>query len=299
MYFNKKFCIAICCAFELSTSYAGLFPSDDDQFSDCSSDEQKSCWTNETFDNLSFDLIEPVAQTPIERAPLPVPLFLNPLTLPAQTAAVQSQYQRDIAAFNETHPDFNYKESPVYQELCRIYGEHALSIRGSKAILSLVMQNTEMHAPYITHNYMPAIFAWFQDNWDAIRDHLPPPEDVMRLAQQHREQESNRNRTRAAARIADFAPKQSEAWIALSKQFCEGITLRELDSIAAVASKMARISKPDKTAKGSLPAMIKWFDENWTAIGPHLSTINLKDHVNLSGRADRRNRFARILVPEE
>ncbi|MDR1031517.1 MAG: hypothetical protein LBL30_00080 [Holosporales bacterium] len=73
----------------------------------------------------------------------------------------------------------------------------------------------------------------------------------------------------------------------------------ELKSIAAVASQLARISEPDREAKRRLPAMIKWFHDNWVVVEPHLSTINLKDHTDSSGHAGRRQRFAQEFMSEE
>ncbi|MDR1031541.1 MAG: hypothetical protein LBL30_00220 [Holosporales bacterium] len=190
----------------------------------------------------------------------------------------------------------SYRKIPVYQELCQIY-DRPLGFIELKAIANLLsgMRTLPFRDP---RNISDAV-SLIQNILGKTGGGLPSLEDVIGEAERIRDYYKKHDQDNVAQRLGDFNFKQSEAWRALSEKLSDGVTLSELKSIAAVASQLARISEPDREAKRRLPLMVKWFEDNWTAIGPHLPAINLKDHTDLSGRANRRQRFAQAFVPEE
>jgi hypothetical protein len=81
---------------------------------------------------------------------------------------------------------------------------------------------------------------------------------------------------RVTARIAGFDLEQSEAWKAIVDQFTVGVTHAELKSIADVLCNLTGL-KLDRDAQRDNRVLIKWYQENWDALQPHVRSIHLRD----------------------
>jgi hypothetical protein len=83
-------------------------------------------------------------------------------------------------------------------------------------------------------------------------------------------------KNKAAERLNDFNLGESPAYAALKDRFGERVTRKKMLSIAQILSGGLRIAI-DREAKRRRDVMIKWFDENWAAIEPHLDKITLPE----------------------
>jgi hypothetical protein len=64
--------------------------------------------------------------------------------------------------------------------------------------------------------------------------------------------------------------------------YSSGARLPELRTIAALVALLSNVCQPSREAKRTFSGMIRWFDDNWDAVQPHLQAINLLDE---SGQA--------------
>ncbi|MDR1031543.1 MAG: hypothetical protein LBL30_00230 [Holosporales bacterium] len=151
-----------------------------------------------------------VDQPVSEQAP-----FLIPPPTQTVIPRVHTRRKRETVMFNETPWDLNYMNNLAYQELLQTYGGCILQFAELRAIIHLVLQNTGMYASSFACGRVSSIVFWLNENWDAIKDHLPPPEAVRELAEQTRE--NNRiayaarraRRNSSKERLASVSPLQS------------------------------------------------------------------------------------------
>jgi hypothetical protein len=50
-----------------------------------------------------------------------------------------------------------------------------------------------------------------------------------------------------------------------------------LISISEAVCQLAGVARPSRDARRSFLAMVKWFETNWSCVGPWLSIIHLRD----------------------
>jgi hypothetical protein len=81
---------------------------------------------------------------------------------------------------------------------------------------------------------------------------------------------------RVVNRLAGFDLGQSAAWKAIVDQFTIGVTHAELKSIAQVVCGLTRL-QIDQDPTRDNRVLIKWFSENWDAIGPVMQAFHLRD----------------------
>jgi hypothetical protein len=92
----------------------------------------------------------------------------------------------------------------------------------------------------------------------------PPPVD------------GSKEKDRIASRLNGFNSKDNTVWKAITQRFGANIKQPELLSMAQVLASHANI-KLDRDAKRRKSVLIKWFEENWTAIEPFLQFVVLED----------------------
>jgi hypothetical protein len=98
--------------------------------------------------------------------------------------------------------------------------------------------------------------------------------DVMQLLAAA-QAETNPEKWRIANRLKGFNPKDAGVWREISRRFGTNVKQPELVSIATVLAQNANI-KLDRDAKRRKAVLIKWFEENWTAIAPFLDYVVLE-----------------------
>jgi hypothetical protein len=81
---------------------------------------------------------------------------------------------------------------------------------------------------------------------------------------------------RVVERLTGFDPEGSPAWRQIVEQFTIGVTHAELKSVAQVICSITRL-KLDRDATRDNRVLVKWFDENWDAIRPHITSLHLRD----------------------
>jgi hypothetical protein len=101
--------------------------------------------------------------------------------------------------------------------------------------------------------------------------------------------EVRKDRQHIAQILKTFNYQTSDAWTILTHHFSSGIRHRELRSIAFILSKIFNIPPITRDAHRSYPVLIKWFQENWTAIEPVLPLISLRDEYDQQINSDREN----------
>jgi hypothetical protein len=87
------------------------------------------------------------------------------------------------------------------------------------------------------------------------------------------ESESARERSRVDEFMRGFDPATSAAGLALAEHFGSDMTLNRLREFAArMTARLGRAVTPlERIHKRRKSVLIKWFDENWTAIEPMLA----------------------------
>ncbi|OHT05398.1 hypothetical protein TRFO_06001 [Tritrichomonas foetus] len=88
--------------------------------------------------------------------------------------------------------------------------------------------------------------------------------------------EGNKEKERINSRLNGFNPKDNPAWREITQRFGNNIKQPELLSIATVLANNASL-KLDRDAKRRKSVLIKWFEENWSAIQPFLDYVVLED----------------------
>jgi hypothetical protein len=81
---------------------------------------------------------------------------------------------------------------------------------------------------------------------------------------------------RVAERLEGFDLENSEAWLGIVDQFTIGVRHFELKSVADLVCKLTGL-RLDRDAQRDNRVLVKWFQENWAVIQPHLVTIHLRD----------------------
>jgi hypothetical protein len=81
---------------------------------------------------------------------------------------------------------------------------------------------------------------------------------------------------RVIERLRGFDLDNSRAWQGITKQFTIGVTHSELKAVAQVVCSLTQL-KLDRDATRDNRVLIKWFDENWEVIEPHLLSFHLRD----------------------
>ncbi|KAH0794177.1 hypothetical protein GPJ56_001924 [Histomonas meleagridis] len=74
---------------------------------------------------------------------------------------------------------------------------------------------------------------------------------------------------RIATRLRNFDWKKSRPWKEIQRIFGSSISLAELKILSSNLAKDAQITQ-DRDAKRRKSVMIKWMDENWELLSPHL-----------------------------
>lgn len=90
--------------------------------------------------------------------------------------------------------------------------------------------------------------------------------------------EPNQEKKRIANRLNGFNAKDNHVWREITQRFGVNIKQPELLSIAQVVATNANI-KLDRDAKRRKTVLIKWFEENWSAISPFLAYVVLEDQT--------------------
>ncbi|MDR1366091.1 MAG: hypothetical protein LBJ03_03315 [Holosporales bacterium] len=218
MYFNKKLCIAICCACGLSIGRA-------------------------TFPPISAlpdgDIID---QT---------------LAAASSSALVPKKQPRHRT---------DYHDHPIYQMLYQFYGCDLKSAE-LKAIANLT-PISGAKSVYSTSD----ILDLFQDNWNVVKDCLPPRDDVAVRARYY----TGYDLKRADEALGNFDPEQSPACEELLQYFGQPPRHKTLLTIAKTVSKKTGIYI-HREAKRRQKTLYKWFNDNWHAIRPVLHQIILTD----------------------
>jgi hypothetical protein len=88
--------------------------------------------------------------------------------------------------------------------------------------------------------------------------------------------EDNQEKQRIAQRLQGFNSKDNPAWKAIAQRFGPAIKQGELLSIATVLAENANI-RLDRDAKRRKSVLLKWFEENWTAVSPFIDYVVLED----------------------
>jgi hypothetical protein len=83
--------------------------------------------------------------------------------------------------------------------------------------------------------------------------------------------------TRVANILQGYNVETSTSWIEIRKRFGNGITHRELFSIASIISSQFNISGLSRDARRSFVVLLKWFDDKWSWIDPILPLITQLD----------------------
>lgn len=81
---------------------------------------------------------------------------------------------------------------------------------------------------------------------------------------------------KVSKRLRGFHIEHSEALKVINQQFTIGVTHNELKSIAQLICTLTGL-KLDREASRDNRVLIKWFDENWTDIRPHVLGMHLRD----------------------
>ncbi|KAK8889745.1 hypothetical protein M9Y10_034499 [Tritrichomonas musculus] len=87
--------------------------------------------------------------------------------------------------------------------------------------------------------------------------------------------ESERNKL--TDRMSNFDFANSPAWMMIKKKGWDNLNHKELLSIASVIANKCNITL-DREAKRRKPILVKWFDENLSAILPAVDFIQLEFH---------------------
>lgn len=64
-------------------------------------------------------------------------------------------------------------------------------------------------------------------------------------------------------------------WLAV--KFSSGVTLKELSSVAEIASVLAQVDGPSREAKRNFRLLVCWFKKNWNRLVPWMACIHLRD----------------------
>jgi hypothetical protein len=81
--------------------------------------------------------------------------------------------------------------------------------------------------------------------------------------------------TRKKAELIDTTGYAEYHWLAV--KFSSGVTLKELVSIAEIASTLADVNGPSRGDKRNFRLIVCWFKRNWTQLIPCLNLIQLRD----------------------
>jgi hypothetical protein len=85
---------------------------------------------------------------------------------------------------------------------------------------------------------------------------------------------------RVIERLSGFDLENSRAWQGITKQFTIGVTRTELKAVAQVVCSLTQF-KLDRDATRDNRVLVKWFDENWEVIEPHLKSFHLRDESSI------------------
>jgi hypothetical protein len=86
----------------------------------------------------------------------------------------------------------------------------------------------------------------------------------------------NKEKVRILGRLKDFNAKDCGVWREITRRFGRNIKQPGLLSIAAVLAGHANI-KLDRDARRRKTVLVKWFEENWSALQPYLDYVVLED----------------------
>jgi hypothetical protein len=86
----------------------------------------------------------------------------------------------------------------------------------------------------------------------------------------------SKEKDRIARRLGGSNAKDSPVWKAITQRFGSNIKQPELLSMAQVLAAQANV-RLDRDAKRRKSVLIKWFEENWTAVEPFLQYVVLED----------------------
>jgi hypothetical protein len=119
-----------------------------------------------------------------------------------------------------------------------------------------------------------------------LQDISPPSDDeVCRRALQ-----KGRQGRHIAKILQTFDFRASHAWNAITNTFGSGIRHRELVSVAIVIAAHFGVARVSRDAQRSYPVLVKWFDDNWEAVGPVLHRVSLRDNEDRVIDRDREDR---------
>lgn len=86
--------------------------------------------------------------------------------------------------------------------------------------------------------------------------------------------------------LKNFDYESSNTWKKIQELFSTGIRHSELISIAEILIYLFGVPNISRSCHRSFPVLIKWFDDNWEIIEPHIYNISLLDEdkkqINLS-----------------
>jgi hypothetical protein len=88
--------------------------------------------------------------------------------------------------------------------------------------------------------------------------------------------EPTREKERIAVRLSGFNARENDAWKEMTRRFGSSIKHPELLTMAEALAKQAKLML-DRDAKRRKTVLIKWFEENWEAIRPHLDQVAFED----------------------
>lgn len=130
------------------------------------------------------------------------------------------------------------------------------------------------------------LFEKSKNNADGIKQRVMNLEKIMNYKGSHIKKstfedqpiqsQTELERMRVDKRLKGFQVKDSIAWKEICKRFGSNLNQVELLSIAEVIGNQLNI-KVDREAKRRKEVLIKWFDENYSSIGPFLDKIVLED----------------------
>jgi hypothetical protein len=103
--------------------------------------------------------------------------------------------------------------------------------------------------------------------------------DYSQLVNATQQVDTSKEKDRIANRLSGFNSKDNRVWKTITEKFGTNIKQPELLSMASVLASHANI-KLDRDAKRRKSVLIKWFEENWTAIEPFLKFVVLEDAHN-------------------
>jgi hypothetical protein len=88
--------------------------------------------------------------------------------------------------------------------------------------------------------------------------------------------DTSKEKDRIASRLNGFNSKDNSVWKAITQRFGANIKQPELLSMALILASHANV-KLDRDAKRRKSVLIKWFEENWSAIEPFLQFVVLEN----------------------